>query len=156
MQHARDRTERTLRVTKLPDLHRNPPPRNYLSRRQQWRLLLLVMSLGLVLLLMSEARDPTNWAWVAGPGEGGNASSWTLAPAGSAGRSTGEESVGGYFPGVKPGYFDDVRDDTLLRSQEHDAWFHLFEILETTDEAELWRESIGPVTYRQLFRQSQR
>jgi hypothetical protein len=174
MQHTPDRTERTLRVTKLADFHRNPPHRNYLSLRQQWRLLLLVMSLGLVLLLMSEARDPTNWAWVAGSGEGGNASSSTLAPTEHppaarrspqnspregapgepAGRSTGEDSVDGYFPGVKPAYLDEVRDDTLFRYQEQDAWFHLFEILERTDEARLRRESIGRVTYGQLFRQS--
>ena len=40
--------------------HPNPrrPPRNYLARREQWRLLALVMSLGLVVILMAQLRQP--------------------------------------------------------------------------------------------------
>jgi hypothetical protein len=41
------------------------PVRNYFSRREQWRLLLLVMSLGVVMLVMRELREPDNVARVA-------------------------------------------------------------------------------------------
>jgi hypothetical protein len=40
------------------------PARNYFSRREQWRLLLLVMSLGVVILVMRELREPENVARV--------------------------------------------------------------------------------------------
>jgi hypothetical protein len=40
----------------------NPPerrrPRNYLARREQWRLLLLIVPLGLVIIVMGRLRDP--------------------------------------------------------------------------------------------------
>lgn len=44
----------------------HPPdkPRDYFSRREQWRLLLLVMSLGLVFILMNEVRKPERWRWL--------------------------------------------------------------------------------------------
>ncbi|MBN2216992.1 MAG: hypothetical protein JW719_06420, partial [Pirellulales bacterium] len=44
----------------------HPPdkPRDYFSRREQWRLLLLVMSLGLVFIFMNEARKPERWRWL--------------------------------------------------------------------------------------------
>ncbi|MBN2476109.1 MAG: hypothetical protein JXB62_15970 [Pirellulales bacterium] len=48
---------------------RTPRPRNYLSRREQWRLLLLMMSLGLVVILMSEAHKPANWNWLFAQGD---------------------------------------------------------------------------------------
>lgn len=40
------------------------PPPNYLARSTQWRLLVMVGSLMLVLTLMWEARKPENWAWM--------------------------------------------------------------------------------------------
>jgi hypothetical protein len=41
------------------------PARNYFSRREQWRLLLLVMSLGVVMLVMRELHEPENAVRVA-------------------------------------------------------------------------------------------
>jgi len=41
-------------------------PRNYLARREQWRLLLLVVALGVVIILANEARQPRNWRWLWG------------------------------------------------------------------------------------------
>ena len=38
-------------------------PRNWLSRKEQRRLLLLVLSLGLVLVLIGEVRKPHRWDW---------------------------------------------------------------------------------------------
>lgn len=40
--------------------------RNYLNRREQRRLLLMVFSAGLVMLLIQEANKPKHWAWIAG------------------------------------------------------------------------------------------
>lgn len=42
--------------------------RNYLNRREQRRLLLLVMSAGLVMILIQEASRPKHWAWIRGGG----------------------------------------------------------------------------------------
>lgn len=47
-------------------------PRDYLARREQWRLLVLVVALGVVLILASEARSPKRWTWLwagSGPGD---------------------------------------------------------------------------------------
>jgi hypothetical protein len=41
------------------------PARNYFSRREQWRLLLLVMALGVVIFVMRQVREPENVARVA-------------------------------------------------------------------------------------------
>lgn len=40
--------------------------RNYLARREQRRLLFLVLSAGLVMLLIQEASKPKHWAWIRG------------------------------------------------------------------------------------------
>ncbi|NIP86074.1 MAG: hypothetical protein GTO03_11105, partial [Planctomycetales bacterium] len=42
------------------------PPRNYFRRREQLRLFVLVMCLGLVVLLIDKARDPRSWYWLTG------------------------------------------------------------------------------------------
>jgi len=59
-----------------------------------------------------------------------------------------------YFPGVNPEYLARVRDDTVLRGgSEHDAFFHLLEIL-NKESAETLEKSATPVTFVQLFKQS--
>ena len=55
----------------MSQFQRSKPPRNYLSRREQWRLLGLVLALGLVVILMGEARDPDNYPWFKPPDEEG-------------------------------------------------------------------------------------
>lgn len=57
-----------------PDKDKPKPPRNYFSRREQMRLLLLVGMLMVVFILMMEAAKPKNWQWMWGeapPVEGG-------------------------------------------------------------------------------------
>jgi len=160
------------------NFRRRPPPRNYLSRREQWRLLLLVMSLGLVAVLMGKARDPRNWAWLVAFGDRGKAPPPASLPTDDAalkdatrqkppkedtpGTSPSPaqtkaegETTGRYFQGVEPKYLAAVRDDATFRSEEQDAWFQLLGILNHTDEARLRRASTGRVTYSQLFRQSE-
>jgi hypothetical protein len=58
-----------------------------------------------------------------------------------------------YFPGVHAQYLDDVRDDTVFRAAESDAWFHLLELLEKNSAERLAAASSGPVGYLQLDRQ---
>jgi hypothetical protein len=181
MQGAVDFAQRIFRIAKsfaVVDFRQTPQPRNYFSRREQWRLLLLVISLGLVVLLMSMARDPRNWAWFFASDRGGKGPSSISASTGEApeggpiqqgppkaGTSgtavspapgkTGGEAAGGYFPGVNPTYFGAIRDDMVFRPQERDAWFNLFEVLRKADEASLRRASTGRVTFGQLLRQSE-
>jgi hypothetical protein len=160
------------------NFRRIPPPRNYLARREQWRLLLLLASLGLVLFLMDKVREPRNWNWFFSIGAGGSGQPSAPVPTEdtpvedliqheppkgavpgapiSAAPKKGEgEIADGYSEGVKPAYLDAVRDDTTFRPQERDAWFRLLAILQGTDEGRLRRESAEGVTYGQLFRQSE-
>ena len=46
-----------------------------------------------------------------------------------------------------------VRDNTLHRGPEQEAWFHLFEILQQTPEPVLYQRSTGTTSYLQLFQQ---
>lgn len=160
-----------------PSTARKPPP-NYLSRREQMRLLVLVGSLMLVIILMFEAADPTNWEWLwAGPpqelteAEIANKTYETrLAPAADPERSLmvdefiselPDESVddvqvdqqGGYFPGVKPRLLATVRDDMLLIPSESDAFYHLCAVLRDADAAELQEACLGRKGFVQLYEQ---
>ncbi len=155
-------------------------PRNYLGRGEQWRLLLLVFALGAVVLLMAEARNPGNWAWMFGPAKGernGDADrpppsqidnrlpapapdelppdAVMIEPPGEPRppeAETGE--LGGYFPGVHPKLFDEMRDDRLTRREEWPAWINLLDVLQHADEADLEKASLDRVAYSQLFDQS--
>ncbi len=49
------------------NFQRAPRPPNYLARGQQRRLLLMVMLLGLVVVLVFQARDPGNYEWLKSP-----------------------------------------------------------------------------------------
>lgn len=64
------------------------------------------------------------------------------------------DSSGDYFPGVNPEHLATVRDDTFFRAAEHDAWFHLLQLLGETEPAKLQEASRGRVSFVQLFQQS--
>lgn len=143
-----------------------PRPRNYLARREQMRLFVLVMALMTILWVALEARDPQYYQWIC---------------SGSQTSETGEQSVDTRFVPTKsnpddsfifsePGEgsdeptkavsgaltkadLDAVRDDEPFHAGEQDAWFKLFDRLHKTDSEVLAKESIGPVTFVQLFRQ---
>lgn len=125
------------------DFRRGPRPRNYLSRRQQWRLLTLVMMLGLVGFLMMEARKPEHYAWL-----------WGDPAAGIEGRPGSQDVPLGKLRRIEPGLLESVRDDAPFRTAEQDAWFELLALLQENDDATLKASSIGRVTYAQLFQQS--
>lgn len=155
--------------------NRPPTPRNYLARREQWRLLLLVATLGLVIFLAREVRHgPTIGRALEAmfsparrdeiprdaevdtrlqdrQGEGAIPGTF-LSP--RVVRPT-EASDGEYFSGVNPAYLEQVRDDTFFRgAAEHDGWFHLLRILAKAEPDELEKASKGRVSFVQLFRQS--
>ena len=124
------------------EFQRGSRPRNYLSRREQWRLLLLVMVLGLVVVLGFEARDPARYQWIWGAGAEGTGGPATAEPSGDATAvdtridpeppddeipgtfiSPGSVQVvevesGRYFRGVKPVYLDSICDDEPFRYGE--------------------------------------
>lgn len=124
--------------------------RNYFSRREQLRLLMLVMMLGLVLVLVGEARRPENYAWLWSLGAGGAAPADSVPPAQDASQRS---SFGEYFPGVDPDYLKTVRDDFPFVKPDVDAWFQLLDVLRGADRQELAAASVGRVTYVQMLQQ---
>ena len=158
------------------DFRRGPRPRNYLSRREQWRLLLLVAALGLVGILLFEARKPEHYRWLLadGPSEAGSpsrdASPTAVSPIDSPRAASPEDQIPGrfvspsaapepgessrYFRGVKPDLLESIRDDKPLGPSEWGSWLHLFDVLQKTDEATLAKASSGPATWVQLVEQS--
>lgn len=152
--------------------------RNYFSHREQRRLLFLVLTLGLVVFLMFEARDPGHYDWLTGLERGGQAPAAGGSPAvatkpvdtrvnrddeaddlpgtflSSADPKTDGTDEARYFPGVRAVELKSIRDDRLLGPSEWDTWLHLFEVLRQTDESSLEQASTGRVTFVQLFEQS--
>jgi hypothetical protein len=134
--------------------------------------LFLVMSLGLVIILMGEARKPQRWQWLwsvggAAGADADNAAGKQVdtrlhpapdeelpgtfiapAPGGS-----DEPSERKHFPGVRQDYLESVRDNTPSRRVERDAMFHLLALLEANDESSLRKASVGPVSFVQLYDQ---
>jgi hypothetical protein len=162
------------------DLRRNSsqrkPPPNYFSRREQRRLLLMVMTLGLVVFLMFQAAKPSTWAWLWAGARGGatqNATQREETPAyydtrvrptspqrlpldtflSPAEKTAKGDAEGEFFPGVEPSLLAEVRDHTVFRAAESEAWFHLLGVLQEADEAALEKESLGPVGFIQLYEQ---
>jgi len=153
----------------MVNFRQNPPPRNYLSRREQWRLLLLVAGLGVVVLAISEARKVENWAWLFGqeaqrqeaaPVEepkSGQAPRFDNRPQPAEGDPQApliEDPSGRYLPGVDPKLLQAVEDNSPIFGKEQPARFNLLDVLNRTDEATLQQKSAGRVTYAQLFSQS--
>lgn len=165
-------------------------PRNYFSRSEQYRLLMLVSMLMLAWVLMVEAAKPRNWQWLwnvaggpdpavsqpgasrAGPVPEDQPIDTRLPsrprPAGDdvAGQFVAQldrpredlpepsTAAGDYFPGVKPQLLAEVRDDTVFRPAEADAWFHLFQVLARSDPARLEASSLGTVGFVPLYKQT--
>jgi len=126
----------------------------------------------LVVMLVLLSGDPRNWRWFApeaAPAEPAQrvthaADEVTLAvadvqpaPAGQPDEKSAEPAAvatgAKLFPGVRSDYLDSVRDDTVFRPSESDAWFHLWELIGRTDNAALVNASEGPVSYLQLEQQ---
>lgn len=164
-----------------PDRSRGKPPRNYFSRREQYRLLALVFTFMLVIVLMTEAAKPKNWHWMWRgdprfaeapalvdkeidtklPRQAGADDPHDLgvliAQADPVDEPANNEPVenprGEFFPGVDLDHLKSVRDDTVFRLSEKDAWFHLLEILNQNELPELKKASLGNIGFVQLFEQ---
>ncbi len=148
------------------EFRKGPYPPNYRSRRQQGRLFVMVAAMVAILWVAFEARDPGHYRWIWNLGRaGGGADSEVdtrfvppgpseddsfVFPLPSEEREAADRTVLG---GLTEADLAAVRDDEPLRAAEAPAWFKLFDRLQKADEADLRGESIGAVTFIQLFRQ---
>lgn len=139
------------------------------------------MMLGLVMVLTRLAEKPQTWHWLwagagqpGAPSQAGSNASKSGNPADIDTRlhpTIPAEPVAGefvsptrsdspplpsrdYFPSVRPELLDAVRDDTVFRAAENQAFFHLFGVLNQTDDATLQAASKGQLAFVQLFQQS--
>jgi hypothetical protein len=149
------------------DFRRNSKVPNYLGSKQQRRLLVILALVGVLAIGVFQARDLGRGSWFASTGPGGGAESAgqsaaglaaaTNNPPGSATDEDGSSAPQGeatLFPGVRPDYLSTVKDDTVFRAVESDAWFHLLALLEKTDQRDLKRASLGRVDFLQLDQQA--
>jgi len=138
-----------------------------MARREQWRLLLLVMGLCGVVWLAMEAREPERFRWilewgrdgdsveqqvdtrVAVEGAGAADDTFVLPPPGQPWQMADPQDEGA----LTEEDLAAIRDDEPFRKAEHPAWFKLFGVLQTEDQVSLDERSIGPVTFIQLYRQ---
>lgn len=148
------------------------PTRNYLGRREQFRLLGLFGTLALVLLLMRVVGRATSWAWMFGadavslsdapPPEkvdsrqpariasAEGADVVRIAPMQKPRAADARETL----PGLRRDLFAEVADDTVLRGgAEHDAFYRTLEVLRGTDELDAATPRPVEVSFLQLFRQ---
>lgn len=142
------------------------PARNYLARREQWRLLAWVMGIGLVVLAglrFNEILDlikaqpeavapPVDTRFQPIAKSTSEPDSVTIVAV--------DESVGATDPGAKGGVNNallrKVRDDTpWIRNEEIDAWLNLWSLLGQSTDAQIAAGSVGEVGFVELFGQPQ-
>ncbi|NLX96065.1 MAG: hypothetical protein GXY83_07805 [Rhodopirellula sp.] len=147
-------------------------PRNYLGRGEQWRLLLIVLALGLVVILYVQSQNPDNFQWFDAMAQLQDEAADRPAeprplkptpeqdPAGAFRSPLADETTirpkdeqAEAFSGIDRGDLEAIRDDTPFRSAEQAAWFRLLKILAETPDAALRKASIGRVMYVQLAQQ---
>ncbi|MEM6330374.1 MAG: hypothetical protein AAF790_09005 [Planctomycetota bacterium] len=123
-------------------------PRNYLARREQRRLLLLVGALGLVVLAMQQVTSPATVNKL-------QRLFGDPAPAAQADADNATNEPADDFTPARPmapldrDRFAAVRDNTIFRSAESDAWFYTLGVLAGAE----GRQTAPLVTYAQLASQ---
>ncbi|MEM6798888.1 MAG: hypothetical protein AAF589_05185, partial [Planctomycetota bacterium] len=124
-----------LRFDENPDRR----PRNYLMRREQWRLLLLVAALGFVVIAMQQVQSP---AFVA-----------TLERTFGTGEATEQQTDAAPdttpLPPLDRERFGAVQDNTFFRKAETEAWFFTLGVLA----GDAGPHTAPGVTYAQLASQ---
>jgi hypothetical protein len=126
-----------------------PRGRNYLSRREQWRLLLLFVPLALVIVVIGKLRDPAtanriNQAFAQAAGGVGNP---PVAEPADSSRSVG------LFAGVDPQWLKTITDNTYFRNAESNAWFSMFGLLQHASAEDLQAAHGIEASYVQLVDQ---
>jgi hypothetical protein len=130
------------------------PARNYTSRREQWRLLLLVMSLGVVILAIRQVRQPKTAQTLAHVFSDQNKPVSVEGTAVVAPTVAVAPAIDSPSPGDVPrDALNVVRDNTYFRTAEAPAWFGLIARLQELSEEELRSRSLGDITYVQLVDQ---
>lgn len=155
----------TIRVSSspTPPRPRQQAPRNFLDRGEQRRLFWVVMPPALVLVLLGVwieqalfTRPPdAPWEQVDTRLPGG--------PRGEAGEGLDDAIVIERAPEPLAEHADDlgapaevlakVRDDTVFRESDSDAWFALWKTIQEDDQAALARQVGPPVGFSELFGQ---
>jgi len=153
-----------------PSNNRWPP--NYLGRRLQWRLLALVLGLGVTVLLLNSVRRPKTARFLERvfapaveeprisdeqirelvrslPTNSNPQDTFRMPAPDGAKQATSSE----YFRAVQPQLLESIRDNTYFRSVETEAWFHLLDILQQSVPEELAEASLGEVGYVQMVQQ---
>ena len=149
-------------------------PPNYFSRGEQYRLFVLCAALMLVLWMMNEARKPKNWDWLWAGDRPATPKVetpidtrllTTEVPLPSDGfrakrpnelTTSGDETLNANFlPGLEPELLTSVEDNTLLKASDSEAWYAILSLLRNAREAEVQAASMGPVSFAQLFRQTE-
>lgn len=154
----------------MSDFRRNSSVPDYRNRQLRRRIFVLMGMFFLIVFLMQEARKPKYYRWLWSmtaqpqPVEQEVPIDTRLARrsntdipgviVAAADAPVPVDNARKYFPGVNPEHLGRVRDDTVLRGgSEHDAFFHLLEILNRESEETL-EQAATPVTFVQLFKQS--
>lgn len=157
------------------DFRRSSPPRYFATRQHRLAALFVVIVLGLVLGLSRDWRQ-LKWLFQPSPADtqqaGRPAKDFAvdtrvsprsleheepgtfISPAAPAEAKLEPPPSSRYFRGVMPNYLEAVRDDSPFSNLEKDAWFNLLDVLNKTELESLKKASKGPVTFVQLYRQS--
>lgn len=122
-----------------------PRGRIYTSRREQWRLLLLIVPLGLVIIAIGQLRDPhvakrvdVAFAQVAG---GASPPSQSSAPPSK------------LFQGVDADWLTTIVDNSYFRKSETTAWLGMLGALKHASDEELKTAPAAEASYVQLVAQ---
>jgi len=154
------------------DKRKRRPPPNYFARNEQVRLLILCSLLMFVLIMMNEARKPSTWKWMwrshsevavepsqpidtrldtripSLPSDG-----FRTVPTDSSHRQeTATES--NLLPGITAELLAPIKDNTVMRAAENNAWLTMLELLHNKKQSEIVSLSTGQVSFAQLFRQT--
>lgn len=125
-----------------PDRQR---PRNYLARREQYRLFALIVGLGAVVVLIRQLPTTDTDPASAAPGSARESNSTTA----SANPPAEPGVVGGPEDIVDRARLELVRDNSDFRTDEKDAWFYLFSLVQSSP----GNQPAEEVTYTQLIAQ---
>ncbi|TWT65418.1 hypothetical protein Pla123a_48860 [Posidoniimonas polymericola] len=136
------------------------PPRNYLARREQLRLLVMVAALGLVAMLAWQVRSERSRAVlaqlfggepVAAPTPRGPLNALTSPPADRP--HTRRVELGQTRQWLNVTQIDSIRDNAVFLDAETDAWFAILGQLKSHD-GPLEKLSASPITYAQFAEQA--